>query len=243
MGLGELPIPFVSYKEEGDDLTEELGIQKWEPPLPTGNNSPKGSFPTQFADKTDSERVQNMSPRQWGEIQGRKWTPTEKLDGTSVTVTKTLEGELIVASRNWTVAEDSLHYKAVVETGLAEEIPEGITVQGEIVGPGIQGNPLKLNKVRIFLFTLWNEAREIIPTDAWGDYDWAVTRSVPHLYLELPSTIEEAIDQADGLMSQFNSSVQAEGIVWHTADGSAVPSLGRSTWKAINNRFLIKAKD
>lgn len=240
MPLSELPYERPIY-DEGEDLTEILGIQKWEPPLKGGDNAPKGTFPTQYADKTDSERVQNMSARQWREIQERDWFATEKLDGTSVTVTKTEDGELIVASRNWTVGEDSLHYKAVVETGLADAIPNGYTAQGEIVGPGIQGNPLKLGKVQIFLFTIWDGDRKVLPADEWGF--WTAGWDVPVLGIPLPDTIEEAVAQADGLKSLINPQVQAEGIVWHTLSGVPVPSLGRTTWKAINNRFLLKQKD
>lgn len=238
MSLYELEDLYYAFCEEGDDLTKVLGIQKWEPPLPAGDNAPKGNFPTQYADKTDSERVQNMSDRQWAEIQEMKWMATEKLNGTSVTIIKELDGTVRVASRNWEVAEGSLHYNAVMNSGIPDQMEPGLTVQGEIVGPGIQGNPLKLNEVRIFLFTLWKDR---VVQEEWPQ--WATDMTVPILALDFPYTIEEAIAQVDGLKSEINPQVQAEGVVWHTLDGKPVPSLGRATWKSVNNKFLLKQKD
>lgn len=43
--------------EEGDDLTEILSIQKWEAPIsPQMQGQVRGTFPTQYAPKTDQER-------------------------------------------------------------------------------------------------------------------------------------------------------------------------------------------
>ena len=48
---------------EGDDVTEALGIQKWEAPIPAClAGVSKGSFPSQIP-KTDEERIQNIKSR------------------------------------------------------------------------------------------------------------------------------------------------------------------------------------
>jgi len=45
---------------EGQDHTEQLGIQKWEAPIPAQlAGKAKGNFPTGLIPKTDQERIQN----------------------------------------------------------------------------------------------------------------------------------------------------------------------------------------
>ena len=45
---------------EGMDVSELLGIQRWEPPQEFRAANAKGDFPY-FIQKTDCERVQNLS--------------------------------------------------------------------------------------------------------------------------------------------------------------------------------------
>lgn len=236
MSLEELNLPAAT--PEDTDLTEVLGVVKWEPPIPD-NSRAKGSFLTQYADKTDSERVQNIKDQVWDQIQSMIWTPTEKLDGTSITVVCEDDWTIRVCSRNQEVGEDSLHYRAAVMTGLVDYMVPGYTVQGEVVGPGIQGNPLKLEEPTIFIFDVWRD-RKVVPFLQWPT--WAKEWTVPtYTDLSLPPTIEEAVAQVNGLKSRVNPNVQAEGVVWHSIEGIALPKLGRTTFKVINNRYLLES--
>lgn len=68
----------------GEDVSEELGIQKYEPPIPaclTGEVI--GPFPVSIQ-KTDEERVQNLA-QDFASYSGQLFYVTEKLDGTSLT--------------------------------------------------------------------------------------------------------------------------------------------------------------
>ena len=83
--------PFMNATEdlqinEGLDITELLGIQKWEPPQEFRAANAKGIFP-HFIPKTDCERVQNLSHQvqQWVEDEV-VFQKSEKLDGSSMTV-------------------------------------------------------------------------------------------------------------------------------------------------------------
>lgn len=222
----------------GVDLTDVIGISKWEPPLP-GVNSTKGNFPTQYANKTDSERVQNIGQRTWGEIQTKGWVATEKVDGSSVSVVLDEAGELIVCSRNYIVGEGSVHHRAVMAADWKDLLVPGMVVQGEVVGPGVNGNRLQLTETRIIIFDVWQD-RKLTPRHEWPS--WATENAVPVYSLPLPKTQDEAVEQVNGIKSLINPKVQAEGIVWHTSDGSVLNGLGRSTWKAINNRYLLKTE-
>jgi RNA ligase (TIGR02306 family) len=80
---------FARALGEGDDVTELLGIEKWEPAEETQSNGPNKSagskpFPS-FIQKTDQERVQNymhVIPEHLDET----FEVTIKLDGSSMTV-------------------------------------------------------------------------------------------------------------------------------------------------------------
>jgi RNA ligase (TIGR02306 family) len=72
---------------EGLDVTERLGIVKYEPPIPAElAGKVKGPFPS-FLHKTDEERVQNISVEYSAMCyrSEHKFYVTEKLDGSSAT--------------------------------------------------------------------------------------------------------------------------------------------------------------
>ena len=68
----------------GDDVTEELGIQKYEPPVPAClAGEVVGPFPTSVT-RTDEERIQNLVSR-YDSYRDKPFYVTEKLEGTSCT--------------------------------------------------------------------------------------------------------------------------------------------------------------
>lgn len=74
---------------EGQDVTEILGIEKWEPAEEAQSNGPNktagaGKFPS-FLRKTDQERVQNYM-NELGKHSDETFEVTIKLDGSSMTV-------------------------------------------------------------------------------------------------------------------------------------------------------------
>lgn len=94
-----LPLPGTGYSE-GDDLTEKLGIIKWEPEDNTcSTGDTKGRWPS-FLRKTDQERAQNLGPIIKKEFEaGSLFERTVKLDGSSMTAFFK-DGEYGVCSRN-----------------------------------------------------------------------------------------------------------------------------------------------
>lgn len=234
MSLNELGLD--SSLPEDVDLTEDLGVALWEIPESMPNHA-KGNFPTQFADKTDSERVQNLSDRQWREINQHPWYATEKVDGSSITLIMDHDGTHRVCSRNLELASDAHMFVKAEESGLFDKMVPGMVIQGELVGPGIQNNRLKLDAQRILVFDVWQD-RVIVPRDSWPEG----IDVVPVVPLEFPQNSTEAEQQVYKMRSLVNPKVQAEGVVWHTVDGSTIMSLGRSTFKSINADFLLKEK-
>jgi RNA ligase (TIGR02306 family) len=249
-----LILPISMFPELNENSTQEevnavilgkYGVVKYEAPIPASlSGKVRGQFPTRYIQKTDSERVQNLSDEflQSPKVRSLNWVATEKLDGTSATFMK-IDGELRVCSRNLELVYDpndneNAYNRIANELNLAETLPEGGIIQGEIYGEGIQKNPLKVRGVGLRVFN----AKNIVagsPVDKFLE-----PLRVPKLDIQFPKTIEEAVTQADGLMSTLNPTQRAEGIVWWNTEGVEFPETGgRANFKAINNQFLLKAKD
>jgi len=225
--------------EDGLDLTDRLDLYKWEQPLPAGQGQQAGPF-TLLARKTDSERVQNLADA-WPSIQQFHWYATEKVDGTSITIVRDYFGKHRVMSRNWEIAEgDNLYWRAAYASGLMDGLSYGDAIQGEIVGPGIQGNRLGLSDVRVVVFDGWKDG-QLVSRGFWGPA--ALALRAPRYDIPFPATPEEAVTQVDGIKSLLSPGHLAEGVVWHTMCGNTLRVLdGRSTFKVVSNKYLLKEK-
>lgn len=193
-----------------------------------------GDFPHKYAVKSDAERIQNLNEFLSNQ-QSRSdvWEPTEKLDGQSVTIGKDEHGDVFVASRNHMVTTEG-HPVITMMNENGWDIDPGWAIQGELVGPGIQSNPLKLAEKEFHVFQVFHKAH-IVPVAQWPQ--WAQDNRVPVLDIPFPTTVDEAVQQAT-FDSTIND-VEPEGIVWMDTTGTLHPELGhRSVFKAINNNTL-----
>lgn len=228
----------------GCDVTDQLGITKYEPAIPAElKGAVNGDFPTHLVMKTDSERVQNLG-RQWDRIKQSVWYALEKIDGTSLTVINDA-GNIRVCGRNWEQKLDN--GTAYVEAALrfAHLLQEDEFVQGELYGEGIQKNPLGLKGTHVALFAYGRVREGTFHPLYWPD--WAREMMAPcYTNLDLPDTIAEAVAQVDGIKSLVSPERLAEGVVWHLHDnGTLRGPLGRPNFKAISNKYILKheAKD
>ncbi|WP_159599448.1 RNA ligase (ATP) [Agromyces humi] len=237
--------PEVAGYAAGDDVTDVLGIVKWEPPIPAAlAGLARGAFPSGIA-QTDEERIQNLALILTA--RDHDWIPTEKVDGTSMTafIEPDYDG---IAGRNWDLqfAENHSMWKLAFEHdlhgALRRAYPDATkaAVQGELFGAGVQGNPLKLNEARFAAFTVQVDGVEI-PRGEWPAEVAAL--SVPVYDLPYPATVDEALAQVEGLKSLIAPDRAAEGIVWRAADTAQVKAgdyYVRASWKAISNRYAMK---
>lgn len=229
---------------EGDELTEVLGIQKWERAIPAClAGITKGNFPSQVP-KTDEERVQNLSS-QWGKLTRYEYEATEKLEGSSMTV-GLLDGEFTVCSRNMNLKEtdsNSMWAQARrydIETKLRELGLDNIVIQGEIIGEGIQGNIYKLTGQDFYVFSVFDAAtqRYLSPTDRRHLVEKLGLKHSPVLSERLSidgMSIENVLALADG-KSVLNPNTLREGIVFKRVDGP-------EHFKAVSNKYLLKHGD
>lgn len=142
------------------DVTDVLKVQKFELPEATMlAGRIKGNFPS-FLRKTDQERVQNLIGKISNYYQDEYFEVTVKLDGSSMTVYSKDAG-FGVCSRNLDLTEDDTNafWKMARQYDLVERLPAlgmNIAIQGELVGPGIQGNPQKLDKLDFYVFDIYD---------------------------------------------------------------------------------------
>lgn len=226
----------------GTDVTGFLGVTKYEPPtVHAAGHQVKGNFPTHLVNKTAELRIQSI-PSLLEVCQGNPFYVTQKLDGCSGTFFR-VGGEFRLCSRNmelkWDSKSDSVWHQVARKYKLDEVIPEGFAFQGEIVGPGIQGNRMGLSSLEFRLFDLWDiEEREYY---GWkGLCRMAANRgvlTVPPVYdghvfsLDLPGLL----DMAKG---RYPNGHPQEGIVVRVN----CPD-GRVSFKVINNSYLLKVQE
>lgn len=219
----------------GDDVTERLGITKWEPPMPAClAGQAKGSFPG-FLRKTDQERIQNI-PHILKD--GEHWEVTIKLDGSSMTAYHR-DGDLGVCSRNLDLqeTEDNTFWRVAREHGLPDKLRAAgnIAVQGELIGEGIQGNPEKIKGHDFYVFDVFliDESRYATPDERYKVCADLGLKHVPieHVRATLPETVEHALALADG--PSLNPQTRREGLVFKR-------HCGTQSFKAISNRYLMR---
>ena len=136
----------------GEDVSRHLGVTKYSKPIPAEMaGKAKGNFPS-FIPKTDEPNFQRVRDRD--QLMACEWYATVKYDGTSCTayVLEDAEANLHVCSRNLELEDGEHVYAQMARKYSLVNMPEGIALQFEIIGPGVQGNPLGLaeNEIRVF---------------------------------------------------------------------------------------------
>jgi RNA ligase (TIGR02306 family) len=232
---------------EGLEVTDLLGVTKYELPLSANmSGEVKGSFPG-FMPKTDETRIQSV-PEVLVRNQGQLCYITEKVDGTSATYYLN-EGEFGVCSRNLELreTEKNIHWLVARQFDLEAKLRtmgRNLAIQGEIIGPGIQSNKYKLPKHQLRVFNIveidsysyLNYAEFIALTQALG------LETVPILRTDyiLGQDEMQSLVALSEAKSVFNPQLDREGIVIRSLVEAQDNELGRLSFKVINPKFLLK---
>ena len=237
---------------EGMDVSEMLGIVKYEPPIPAQlAGRVKGSFPS-FLRKTDEERIQNLEKEytEWTLSSKHQFYATEKLDGSSFTC-YIKNGEFGVCSRNMDLleTEDNTFWAVARSLDLENKLKslgKNICFQGEMVGSGIQGNHYNMKDQTVFFYNIFLiDEREYVGYDEFRnmlfDLDLACVPVLSYPFnfpadsvAALP-TVSALLRSAEG-KSVLNDKVEREGLVIRSMDRTI-------SFKAISNKFLLGSKD
>lgn len=225
------------------DVSEYLGIQKWEPPLEFVSSDVKGAFPSQIP-KTDQERIQNLSKEldQW-KTENLTWEVTEKLEGSSMTA-YLIDREFGVCSRNQDLKcnPDATFWRTAIDAGLEAALRasgDNIALQGELIGEGIQGNIYNMKGTHFYVYDIY----DIANGRYWSAYKCRLFCEIHHLnhcpvfqtrfFLD-DITIDELLTRAEGNSVLIER--EREGLVYKCNDRQA-------SFKTISNRYLLKSKD
>ncbi|MCL1982808.1 MAG: RNA ligase (ATP) [Clostridiales bacterium] len=251
-----LALPLGAFGElagfsAGADVTENLGVRKWEQPEVAGSSGVELGDKPYGIPTTDETRLQSM-PEFLDAFRGKPYYITTKMDGTSCTV-YCKDGKVGVCGRNKEYKEETqtcAMWAWVYKRGIKEKLlalGEDIAIQGEFCGAGIQKNRLKLMEPNIFAFdvikfgddgTLRKEGLDgllsycgklgidPVPVEEAGDsFDY---------------TLEELIEKAKG---KYGSGLDKEGIVVRTKEYGRMPDINHKlSFKVLNNDFLKKDK-
>jgi RNA ligase (TIGR02306 family) len=234
------PIPKdLVYFDVGDDVTESLGVIKYEAPIPACLvGKIKGNFPT-FIPKTDEERIQNLAGV-YENFRKSQFYVTEKLDGSSATFYLN-NGEFGVCSRNIDLLEtsDNSFWKIARELQLEEKLRsanKNLAIQGELIGEGIQGNPYRIKGQKIKFFNVFDIDNQLYygmynMIGLINDLELETVPILEHSFY-LPETVEELLKFSEG-KSELNCNIEREGLV--------LRNIQRTTsFKVISNKFLLK---
>jgi hypothetical protein len=254
---------------EDNDITELIGLKKWvsqeeqtlenESKLQKKIHNPiikfltrfqwfrslfkkrSKSFP-EFIPKTDEERIQNI-PFVLKDKTENKFYATEKIDGTSTTYFW-YKKKFGVCSRNvlkfendnswWSTAARELGIKTKLKM-----IKKDIAIQGELIGPKIQGDKYKTKSYKLYLYGIWDiKQNKYYSFQELKDFCCAYNfNTVPiiHENYTLPDTVEEIIRSSEGFSSVNNSTLR-EGLVIREKENKY---RNRISFKAINPQFLL----
>jgi RNA ligase (TIGR02306 family) len=223
---------------EGGDVTELLGIIKWERPELAGTcSNAKGNFP-HFLRKTDQERCQNLS-REIAERKGESFEVTIKIDGSSITCFH-FNGAGGVCSRNIELKEDegNAFWDIARKEHLLEKIAgRNIAVQGELIAPNIQSNYEKVTKPEFYCFSIFDIDKQeyLLPSERIA---LCKDLGIPHVKVfdsnfVLDHTVDELLAMAEG--EGMKPQVKREGLVFKS-------NTNGFSFKAISNSYLLKEK-
>lgn len=244
-----LPVAMVSGAQGlalGTDVTEAIGIRKYEKPLPVQlAGVVKGPFPGWLI-KTDEPNLRSY-PEALAEFTGRQCVITQKVDGSSGTF-YLRAGVFGVCSRNLDLKEDAENtfWKLARQLKIEEALRTlggDFALQGEAHGEGIQSNHLRLKGVTCAAFDLFDILEhQYLPQARMVEFCRAnglpVVRTVWEG--EFRFTLDELVALANA--QEYAPGLPAEGIVIRPLEParSLVLSTGRLSAKVVSETYGLK---
>lgn len=233
------------------DVSELLGVKKWEiEEMATNSGTVIGTLPYDIP-HTDETRVQ-QEPELIQAFAGLEYYISTKMDGSSHSIGIDENG-FHVTGHNYEYKDDgnSSFYELVKTRGYQEKVTafaaqEGlttITIQGELCGPGIQQNRLRLIRPEWYVFTIRENGKRVglrrmlQICNALG-MDHVPIEEVDN---DLPSkypTVEALLARADG---EYPNGRKKEGIVIRPTEPVFCPLISASlSMKVVSNKYLLK---
>ena len=249
-----LPIDILPFEVElGDDVTEILGVRKWEiEERATTGGTVIGTLP-QDIPHTDEVRIQS-EPRLIESFRNLEYYISTKMDGSSHSISIDSNG-FHVTGHNYEYKDDgkcSFYnlvkervYESLMQEYMDAEDISTLTIQGEFCAPGIQKNRLGLAKPEWYVFTIRVNGRRVGLNEMMAIAERIGLTLVPieELGYDLPSiypTVDCLLNRAEG---EYPNGGQKEGVVIRPIEPIWSNLINAElSMKAINNQYLLKAK-
>lgn len=239
---------------EGTDVTEILGIRKFEmPEMAMSGGTAIGELPGNVP-RTDETRIQAM-PELIGEFGHKPYYISTKIDGSSHSISYDENG-FHATGHSYEYKDDgkSGFYNLVKKLGLPEKLQKfyeenhisSIVIQGEYAGPGIQKNRLKLKAPEWFVFDIRIDEHRLHFVNFLSVAKELGITTVPieevaDDFINHYPTVDALLERADGL---YPNGGKKEGIVIRPTLPVYSPLLGTDlSMKIVNNKYLLKHND
>ena len=237
--------------EPGIDVTEILGIRKWEieEKATTGGTVIAG-LPVDVP-HTDETRVQ-AEPELIKDFAGLEYYISTKMDGSSHSVSLDEEG-FHVTGHNYEYKDDgkSDFYELVkkddIEAKMRKYYEENklhlLTIQGEFCAPGIQKNRLKLVRPEWYVFTIRLDGNRLGLKKMQEICNIMNLNMVPieEVGMDLPAkypTVDALLARSEG---EYPNGGKKEGIVIRPTEPVYCERIsGALSMKVVNNKYLLK---
>ena len=237
--------------EIGTDVTELLGVRKWEIEERATTGGPViGNLPYDIP-HTDETRVQE-EPELIQAFAGLEYYISTKMDGSSHSIGIDENG-FHVTGHNYEYKDDgnSSFYELVKARGYREKMEAfaqengltALTIQGELCAPGIQRNRLRLSKPEWYVFTVRENGKRVGLNRMLEVCAALGMEHVPieEVGVDLPSkypTVEALLERADG---DYPNGGKKEGIVVRPTEPVFCPLISASlSMKIVSNKYLLK---
>jgi RNA ligase (TIGR02306 family) len=238
LALPLFQFPEITDREIGTEVTKQIGVYRYEPPIPVHlAGEMKGLLPG-IIPKTDEERVQNCLSL-LNKYKGQRFYLTSKIDGTSSTFYKS-DGIFGACGHSLEFIENdkNIFWKLANRYNLKEKLPDGYAIQAETAGEGIQSNRIKLKGVDLYVFYVFDiKKQQYLKLDDMLSFVKGLgLKTVPILNdnFILNHTCDELLKMAD-IPSPLNPQLLQEGTVFRLYD-----SLEKISFKALSNEYILK---
>ncbi len=224
---------------EGQDVTEALGITKYDPPIPISMAGQVRPEHAGFRRYTDIENWKNF-PDLFRP--GEEVIVTEKVHGTNFRAAK-LDGELHVGSHRLSLVEDpaNLYWRAAGLLALTERLEEGELLYAEVFGHGVQDLAYgrKPGQIAVVIFDVVRDGRYLgyaafagrLARSGWQDLAAPVIHRGPWT--------PDILKLAEGESVLCPGQVR-EGVVIRPAEERFDPRAGRVVLKVLNDDYLLR---
>ena len=155
--------------------------------------------------------------------------------------------EVAYNNKYWSTAK-KYNLSSILEKYHEEHPDEYLAVQGELVGPGIQGNKMNLSELKFYIFNLFKSTNSCASWDKLGYEDLIIFCTgngldhVPYVYSDFDLVLNNLTnvdalltfaegtyrDDAEGYFPNAKESQQREGLVFRSLDHQL-------SFKVINN--------